>query len=447
MQLGLLAYCVLTVCAQVGQNVFLPMAEASFGSLGGVFFVLWFLSNLYTIFFGIWVLVLTLRGSISAATWAFTWQHQRQLALSGLLCALNGYGVVFSVVLSRCGAATQNLIMPSSILWTALMQSLILGKPVPRGGIWALLLVAVGVAIALVPSAVSGGFTASSAFWPFMLIAGIVPGSAMNIVFNWLQVKWMRDQPKLVHSATADALKRVIVPGQPKTVKSAAPGRGGVPINATESVPLLPASDVVQSVEPLCEPLMLLYSSAWQTVAISTLFWIDIIPKFGTSSSLAEFVANLKTSFDCFFLPGSCGPKSHLTALLCLGFVLAYCLSYFGSLGMMSASSPNLVALTAVLPSPLAITVWYVVPGINAWAGGSPITKVDLICTVASLIPSVGGLVLYRLVEARAEERAEREFVAQAVQASVSGSDATFRSVRVRGVAGAGSFVRFSSVQ
>eukprot|EP00300_Choanocystis_sp_HF-7_P025064 c2672_g1_i1.p1 GENE.c2672_g1_i1~~c2672_g1_i1.p1 ORF type:complete len:395 (+),score=57.81 c2672_g1_i1:1-1185(+) len=390
-----------------------------------------------------------LQGAVPKGSWAFAWKHQHLFMLAGLFCSLNGFGVVYSVVLSRNGAATQNLIMPSAIIFTALLQWLVLSKPLPRGGLIALFLVAVGVVVALIPNFIHGGFGASSAFWPIMLIIAMIPGAAMNVVMNLIQVRWLKEQRQALRQRDIEHKRPALAAAATTSLKGKllTPPMGGR-INSGEDAPLIKREDdePAQQIQVYSEAVILMLESVWQTLFISAGFWIDIIPSFGTSNNIHQFWTNFSRGFGCFFHPGSCGPKSHYSAMLCLGFALSYCFTYFGSLGIMSASSPNLNALVALIPSPLAILVWFVVPGLNAWAGGAPIHWIDIGFAIASLVPSIGGLILYRYFESREEAAAIKANGIEGAAGKMS-ADSLYRSNKLYASigGGAGGYALFAS--
>jgi hypothetical protein len=364
-------FCALLVLSYLGQNITLPLAEASFGDHFGIYFVVWFESLLFNIVF--WPAV------------AFQFFYSKTLTKSmlhyckkdhllfigtGFFDAINGILICSCVSLSRVSGPLQNILMQTSFFFGVSATWFFLRRK--RVSIpWMLLtgaLVATGIIIGLVPSFVSGQFSSSSWIWPVLLVVAQIPGAAMNTCMNAISDRWKKYLPIL--NKVCDEERPLLPEASPKTA-------------------------IQNEVPSFSYPLILAFESLYQFIFVSLCFWSDFVPGFGTSANINEWATTLWFDISCFFWPGYGGDKSYYTTLLCCAFALAYCASYYWTQAIMDRKSNILVVFAATIAGPIAIIFWLIFPSLDVWAGGTPPTTMDIIFSLACLPFMCAGTFLY----------------------------------------------------
>lgn len=149
---------------------------------------------------------------------------------------------------------------------------------------------------------------------------------------------------------------------------------------------------------------MLFYCNLWQAVWLVALWFLDLIPFFGFSSSVAEFWTNTVFSITCSFAGkhGAIGPDASQCVsqwatspnIWAFGFVLAYSVSYIGS-AQLNRESSTFNLLVAVITSS-ATAAFFLIPGTNPNATGTPAWSV-----VTSMAISLVSMVLWKRWESQ----------------------------------------------
>ena len=157
-----------------------------------------------------------------------------------------------------------------------------------------------------------------------------------------------------------------------------------------------------------------------QPITYLALFWLDLLPWFGDSSSLAEWSSTTLFSLSCSIggtslathVDGrSCSAASPLWAWL---FILAYVLAYFGGTVLNKESATfNMLCLVVVTAS--TALVW-LIPGVNPESSTTPAWSVLL-----SLLLSVGGSVLWKRWEDKTPP--EEQFAVLQTGSSLDGTE------------------------
>jgi hypothetical protein len=158
----------------------------------------------------------------------------------------------------------------------------------------------------------------------------------------------------------------------------------------------------------------LAYNQVVVTGYVLLLFWLDILPWFGSSASIFELASGLRDSVACSVLgagPG-CAPATPLYALAYLLFYVVY----LGGTFMVSKDSAVFSALLSVAMTALLDLWWLAVPQSNpdpASASATPAWSV-----AASFVLSTAGIVLLKRWEAATPAEAQFGALALAGEAA-----------------------------
>lgn len=347
------AFTAISVIAGTGQSVGLPMWIASFASphglATGVYFVVFFASAMFNVIFWPLSLYQWSTGGITKETVRYTFSRKHyKLMLIGFCDAMNGILTVYSSSNTRVPGALQPILLQSIIPFTLIFSRIILKKKYLKAQLGGAGLVIAGIVVSLIPTilaAAQGGRNTelqSGWWWPLILVVGAVPGVLMNV----LEESVFEDEP-------------------------------------TYNITLLVA-----------------FESLYQVITVAAFFWTDIIPGFGTSTSLPAFVSQVKAGFSCFFAPASLAiPHCKYSALLGFNFALMYCITYGCGSVLMKLASANYNGLVSAITNPLVVMFWIAFPAINLWAGGATYTALDIGCDLAAM-PVMGlGIYLFRRFE------------------------------------------------
>jgi drug/metabolite transporter (DMT)-like permease len=279
----------------------------------------------------------------------------KYFCLVGLCDALNGVFIVFSSILSRVSGPLQAVLGQTMIIFTFIFSRFILQKVYHQRMFIGPAVVLFGVMISLVPVFRSvaeheAGLTATAWWWPFVFLAGQVPGALMNIFQEKMQIEF----------------------------KKASEGSG-------------PAKEFSVIYFQFGE-------SFYQWAFISLFFVFDMAPNYGYSGSLSEFGLNFRSGFLCLANDPSTRSWSSLCAYngsLAFLFITSFVLTYvFSTLATRHMSANFLTCVTAVPPI-LSLVFWFTFPGVNRWAGGKDITSFEAACNVVAMVIVLGGVFLY----------------------------------------------------
>jgi drug/metabolite transporter (DMT)-like permease len=343
------------VLGGVGQAVFLPLLLGSLGQEAGAYVTLMLLCITFALMFAGASLVQYFSGRLKPSDLEI---RDAAFILIGLCDCLNGLLTVFSSALSRTPGALQAILPQLAIPFTLALSYLLYRVSLTRQEIMGATLVVVGILVTMAPSFAAlaspdSDGSMSSPLYPALFAIGVVPGVLTNV----LQTGIYRRHPGFNKS------------------------------------------------------LFLFYRTSYQAAFAVALFWCDLVPGLGTSSSMEEMIAHLKYGITCIFDPSSEHPKCYDASWLGVLFTLSYVCTYYASAYVIEAASANYVALLSTANTPLAAMVWFVAPALTLWAGGSSYSPLELGVGVGALfVLIVPGSILYKLAETkkRAEEAAAK---------------------------------------
>lgn len=344
-----------------GQQVSLPLYLHTLGSFGGPYFVLWFCSCSFTIFFGLGALVLYFLGEISPMMLQLRWQ--KWMVLVGLFDALNGVLIVYSAPLSRVPGPVQAVLLQASAPLTLFFSKLLLrGRKYGAKQLISVAVAVLGVFYSLIPLFVRAaqgkpgvGMHVAEWWWPVVTLAGIVPGVLMNVVQEDLQEKFRLSS------------------------------------NATTTRPPQMSVFFFQA----CESFSQLF---W----MSAFWFFDILPDFGTNpKSVAGFTESFRHGFECFFRSSQALADNNLcdyTPVFGLTFMACYITTYIFGTYMTMYATANYNAVVSTLPPVAATIFWFAFPSVNKWAGGTPypLTGFDGAMNISALAIILPAIYCYR---------------------------------------------------
>ena len=312
-----------------------------------------------------------------------------QLAcLTGLANVLNGYGIIYASPPSRTPPLIQAVLQNSGIVFAVPFSILLLGDrkkylaPVP---VLAFLLIVASIVVSVLPTVLSGdasvGGGALTLGWASIYLVGIVPGALYNTI----------QQLFLLRSGA-------LAPGVSKEQVTRATLR------------------------------MLFWCNLWQAFWLVALFWLDILPWFGFSSSLEDFANNTRFSLSCSYAgaagasggdPASCtsqwGTSPQLWAF---AFVIGYTVSYIGS-AQLNRESATFNLIVAVITSSATAAI-FLVPGLNPNASTTPLWSV-----LVSLLLSLSAMIMWKRWEMQTPAETQFAVAAAAPGEGKSGSGFT----------------------
>ena len=293
----------------------------------------------------------------------FRLSHAQVLACSGFCNALNGILIVYASPASRTPPLIQAVLQNCGVLFSVPFSKMVLGDTKVYAAAEPLRAAAVVVAsvlVALSPTiydiatghSPSGddttSFGAQTIAWVTVYIAGLAPNALLNVL---QQLYFLR----------TGMLKE------------------GITIHATRRGTLR----------------ALFFANLMQPITYAVLWWVDVLPWFGSTANVSDFFSNTSTALACSvgLSPESNGcPKE--TALWAYAFMAAYILAYFGGASLNKESATfNMLCLVVVTT---ATAVIWEIPGVNPRPSGTPVWSV-----VTSLILSLVGSALWKRWEER----------------------------------------------
>ena len=157
---------------------------------------------------------------------------------------------------------------------------------------------------------------------------------------------------------------------------------------------------------------LLSFESIYQVLTFLVLFWLDIMPGFGTSSDISQWADSIRDGFQCVFAPGSLNFTAPVnatamynynhcynSALLGFLFTGAYVMSYVFGAMLMKHASANFAGIVTSIGSPLAVVFWFCFPAVNHWQCGPVPGKLGIIFSAIALVPMTAGAYLFRRFE------------------------------------------------
>jgi hypothetical protein len=306
----------------------------------------------------------------------FQLTHLQILACVGFLNSLNGWLIVYASPSTRTPPLIQAVLQNAGVLFSVPFSKLMLGdrkrycSSAPLG---AALLILSSVGVSLAPSLIAasnggdaGGTgslsSASSIAWCLIYLAGLAPGAGYNVCQQLFFCRSGALEPTLTGREQARTTLRA-----------------------------------------------LFYSNVFQAVSYILCFWIDLLPWFGTSSSVSDLVTSTAFSLACSVVgPGvaqlvssdSC-PSS--TPVWGWAFIAAYAFSYVGGAVLNRESATfNMLVLVVVT---MTTAAFWLIPGTNPNPSSTPLWSV-----LTSLALSLLGTTLWKVWEHKtmpAEEQFE----------------------------------------
>lgn len=338
------------VFGRTGQQILLPLWLSTFeGANTGPYFILLFAGYMFNLIFWLMCAPLFYHGKITEQEQQWKWHPY--LAMIGICDALNGFGIVYNSDVTRISGPLQNILLQSTIIFTVIFTKIILKRSPTITEFFGILVILGGIVIALMPtwlSISSGQDTVSASEWyyPIFFILGCIPSALMNIFMEIMQEKF----------TTETGNKFSVI--------------------------------YLQAIE-----------SFYQLLFFIIFFWLDFIPVFGTSSSMLEWSQIFESSFECFVNYtnlNSSDSRCQYNAIFGMIFIASYALTYLFSTLMTQHSSASMLAMIFTLPTILANIFWYIIPGINSWAGGNELGINDFMWDSIATIIIVVGIIIYK---------------------------------------------------
>lgn len=296
------------------QNTVLQFWVKSFPEgVGGPYFIILWSSSLFTIFFGLmyWGRQIVRKDNV-VNTRSFLGNY----ALQGLANALNGVLIVYSSPINRTPPIIFCVLINTGLVFGMLLTKLLI--PTKRHINYC----NVSVGVSLMCLAGSIGVT----------IAGnVVEQQGSGTSFGWVTVFWML---ALVTATFFGALYNVLQE---------------LYLYKTSTM-LLPEEQNTNLLKTL------FWTSLFQFGFMLLLFWVDLIPGFGYSSSISDFISNFGGEVSCFFFGNGCGGKNFLFGV---AFSIGYIITYFAGM-FLNKESANFTVYAIALQTPFSILVFVV---------------------------------------------------------------------------------------
>jgi hypothetical protein len=133
---------------------------------------------------------------------------------------------------------------------------------------------------------------------------------------------------------------------------------------------------------------------------MSALFFFDILPRFGSSTSMEQFVDNFRFGWMCLANSQATwvqalSDRCHYNGGLALLFVAFYVTTYVFSTLATRHASANLLSTVTTLAPIAALVFWLEFPGLNTWGGGADYTPTDAGYNIGALGLILPGIVLF----------------------------------------------------
>ena len=295
----------------------------------------------------------------------FRLSHAQALAAAGFCNALNGILIVYASSSSKTPPLIQAILQNCGVLFSVPFSKLALGdtktycavEPLRAAGV-----VVASVVVSLAPT-----------------VASLASGSSTEAGLNgWSTLAWV-----LVYTAGLAPSALLNILQQLYFIRTGALGPAATP-----------HSQMRGSLRALA------FSNLMQPLTYAALFWVDLLPWFGYSSSAGAFDEGTRFSLACSVggpaLAGAAGGRACAasTPLWAWAFISSYILAYFGGAQLNRESATfNMLCLVVVTGS--TALVW-LIPGVNPNASSTPLWSV-----LVSLCLALGGSLLWKHWEGR----------------------------------------------
>jgi len=291
----------------------------------------------------------------------FRLSHAQALAASGFCNALNGILIVYASPAARTPPLIQAVLQNCGVLFSVPFSKAVLGDtkvyaaPEP---LRAAAVVVASVVVALAPAVAdvaagraAGDFDGAATIgWAAVYLAGLAPSALLNV----LQQLYFIRAGLLADGLAPHAARR-------GTLRA------------------------------------LLFASFMQPLTYAALWWVDVLPVFGSSAGAGDFYAGTRRGLACSLgAPGGGDAAAcpALTPVWAAAFVGAYVVAYFGGAALNKESATfNMLCLVVVTT---ATAVIWEIPRVNPRPSGTPAWSVAV-----SLVLSLAGSAMWKAWEAR----------------------------------------------
>jgi hypothetical protein len=347
MNVAVILWTILAILSFVGQQVLMPMVLYTLGGSVGGYTVVFICSFTFNLIFWPMALYRQYKGMVSKETLKSIKPSSKvfkYIIISGLLNAINGILVVFASSSTRTPPALQPILLQSYILFTLILSKYWLGKNYKLVQYVAAIVVFVGIAVSLIPLFIQiaqGGQLEfqSGPIWALIMFFSTLPAVAMNII----------EEKVFEQIRTFDIVYFMAI------------------------------------------------SSLVQFLAVGLLFWTDLIPGFGTSSSFQVWASELTGGLACIAnnYTGN-GSNCSYCLIFFFMFTIAYCGTYVYQAALIKHASANFNAMVSSVVSPISTSFWILFPALNSWIGGPSTETIDLIFYLLSLAIVIPASFLFK---------------------------------------------------
>ena len=341
MNLALAFWTILSILTAISMQIFMPLLLFTFGGAAGVYPVVFICSILFNLIF--WPVVIyrhfkdkiaNEKLGIKPKRGFITRNFTRKLIWIGILDGSNGILSVFSSSPLRVPPVLQPIILQSYMIFTLVFSKIVLGKIYKRRQIISVIVLFLGILVSLIPVfiEIAHGEVVqfqSGVYWGLILFMASAPAALMNI----------KEEQVFEEN---------------------------------------PSYDVA---------LLIAWESLFQFLFVGFCFWADLIPGFGTSSSLKELVHNFTGGMSClFYLDNPEGAHCQYTMLFLVLFSLGYCLTFYFSAFLTKYASANYTSAVSSVVSPGGTIWWCIFTGVGDWIGAPPTNVTDIIYYLLSFV-------------------------------------------------------------
>ena len=389
------------VIGYTGQQISLPLYLHTYGSGGGPYFVLWFCSFVFTIFFGAWSLLALRANPHLITSRMLQWKWHPYMLLVGFMDSMNGFLVVYSSPLSRVSGPLQSVLGQAVLAATLLGSFMFLERTPNIKQVLSVIVMYAGAFLGLVPifdrvADHAANLGTQHWWWALVFFAGQIPGALMNVFQERMQDEF-KSGKKYRFRLLCCGSRAAAATRSASSRSSARPEM--LALLGEEDVPVLHQHEkefsviYFQAVE-----------SSYQFLFMTAFFWFDLLPNYGFSENISQFWTAYSFGWQCFFnaestlaLSADCKYSAPLGTL----FVCLYITSYISGTFMTRHLSANLAASCQVLSPVLVLLFWYAFPSVNAWAGGTPyaLGSKDGIYNVVAMAVLLIGIISFRYFE------------------------------------------------
>jgi hypothetical protein len=178
----------------------------------------------------------------------------------------------------------------------------------------------------------------------------------------------------------------------------------------------------------------LAYNQVIVVLYVLALFWIDVLPWFGSSAGIGELASGLRGSLACSVLGAGEGCAA-ATPLYALAYLLFYVV-YLGGVFMVSKDSAVFSALLSVAMTALLDLWWFAFPATNPDPGSASATPAWSVCVSFAL--SATGIVMLKRWEGQTPAEEQFDTAALACEVAEAAAEAAVAAADSEKTIGAG---------